>query len=1144
MPFTKVCVVLKFPVQSTEPLADLIGPNSNNNHVCVHFLILSGRYSIYMGSMQNMSIDYLGNGLADDIWHQVQIEKNTKDGSTLTLYVDIDTKIIEVPGFYSRRLAHQTFFLGGVDVSKLQTRHWHLRNSPFVPYEGCLDDAYVKINGLMILNLAKKGNATVSGRLVSGCNIAPGGYRPITFLKPDSFLKVIAPKNSTASYSFKFRTYIGDGILLFQRIREDYGADIFISLVSGRIKLEVEYRSKGNPVTLYGGSRLDDGMWHSFSVNITIQRVRLEVDNELTSQSQRSQGRFVSSSVVFVGASEKVRRGFVGCMRDLIVQGRKIDFTTVYQSQVQVAKCSLIDRCVSNPCKNGGRCTQLWNKTICDCTGTDFSGTNCETPSFFMQSCTDWWAAGKRKNTYYKINPRHSEPFTVYCNMTNVLGPSTVIFHTHDRQQVIAAQNKVDGKSYQHDIYYDNSNDQNIRDLLASSTHCRQYLQYKCYNSVLFDSPKAFDLKSGRGARWVSRDGQLEDYWSGASRGSMKCACGVNRTCVESTKVCNCDTVDNKWHMDEGYLTDSSSLPVKKLMFSVDGTSKGSYYVLGSLECYGSTTKRPTTTNFTLIETLTTSVPTAVKSTKQKTKSPSTTSVTTTSEKSHVTNIDSGVISTLPSTLSTRNEVSSTEPYRTSEIPTEIPRNTSEPPAIVVIESPRKYITIRENANQQLVLIILSVILAIFVIAIIVLIVKQNLFMPCKCLQTPLYHDVRNMDTIELGPPSPAEPEILQFEASPYPARNNYDIGLHDCRISSSPELYSDAETDRLDISNGSSSWNSETAGVEKEEHEKQADFEDVDLGLNDVVPFPAPKQLSTEQQIMKLKEVIYDVLTAADVTATYSDKNENTTSPVKHYKGSPQRKPEVEQSLLTGNEQLIDSDSDSTATISEMSSEIELFSVQQKNQKEKGSDSKEMYDESSKENSFKNCKRETRNGIDNDDWRSSDPHDNYLSLDVNNPDDGTLKQSLSGTNMNGCSRFNEQISSDNNLSYLHTEQVRFLPANCDEERRETKQLKEDKRIPSSPRSRLFSRQKSEEEALLSSAEDSGLKQNKTNINKLSDSYQRRYSGIANTFCQQQQQHPNANDKQADLQSKDRNNKNASAIPLKQPHSQKYETEL
>ena len=1075
--------------------------------------------------------------MADNSWHQVQIVR--RNSTTLKLYINTRTYHINVPGFYSRRYAHQMFYIGGVDNSSARSRHLPLRTSNF---EGCFENEYVTVNGLMLLDLARRGNATVHGRKIFRCNATLGGYSPFTFPNPDSFMKITAHKNNTANYSFKFRTYISKGILLFQKITEANGADIFISLDSGKIKVEVIFMSEASPVTLIGGSALDDGMWHHVSVNISIQNVRLEVDSKLATTSQRSGGTFVSSSEVFVGASDKDRPGFIGCMRDLIVQGRKINFTTVtYKSYDTTSGCKLPDLCVPNPCQNGGRCSQRWNQTVCHCLWTDYEGEKCETPSFFMQTCADWWAAGEKSNGYYKINPRNSEAFSVYCNMTNVEGPSTVIFHAQHRKPIIAAQNRVDYKSYRHEISYEN--EQKIGDLIATSTYCRQYLEYNCYNSVLFDSPKTFNLESGRGARWVSRDGELQDYWSGASNGSMKCACGMNGTCVESSKVCNCDTVNDAWHVDGGYLTDSRSLPVKTLIFSVDGTNERSKYVLGSLECYGSETSRTSTTNFPVSETLTTTP-----------KSPSTKPTLTTSGKQTVTEQQG----TLTSTETSNNGRSTTKTFSYSEARTQAtvtPTNTSNPPGIVVIESPRKYITIRENANQELVLIILSVILAVFVIAIAILLIKQNLFFPCKCLQAPLYHDVSHTDTIELGPPSPmygeTEPEqILQFEASPYPGRN-FDTGIHECHISSSPELYSDAETDRLDISNGSSSWISENVEMDNDVTEKPVNYEDLDLGLIDVVTsFPTPKQLSTEQQIKKLKEVIFDVLSApGDVTANYNDRKENhvgTTNQDKNTRNTTQSDLAInaDKSQLTANGQFVDSDNNSTATISELDSDHELFDGDQCTRHYCGAQDDDMeteaYDESSKESALKTRATEGNKENNRSNWRSSDPHDNYLSLDVNHLEHDTLQnQSFGGVRLNSHS-YNKQNSSDKDLRSPRKEKQ--LPAKGDGRNGELRPPKEDKCKYSSPRARLFSRQKSEEEALLSSTQASGLER----TNRFSDSNQSRYSGISNASCRQghQRQSAPASKNQSENQFKDRNNVSVKVIPLKQSHSQRYETAL
>ena len=1087
--------------------------------------------------------------LADNEWHQVDLNKKGTD--TLHLYVDVKDKLINVPGFHSRTFAHQTFYLGGVDVRRIRSRHPSLSNRAFVPFEGCFDNDYVTVNSLLLLNLTRTGNATVHGRHITHCNVTPEEYYPITFKKPESFMKITVPSVSTAKYSFKFRTYDGEGILLFERITKDNGATIAVSLHKiGGIKLVVNFASKPAPVTVLCGSSLDDGMWHSVSIEISLRRVRLKVDSCESVNSQHLRGTFLSSSEVYVGANYQGKLGFIGCMRDFTVQGRKINLTNVYKSQIaqdDMGRCSLSDLCVPNPCQNGGRCSQPRNQTIqCDCSSTDFKGRKCETPSFFMQTCADWWAAGKTSNRYYKINPRNSKPFSVYCNMTNVDGPSTVILHSQDRKRIVAAQNNVDGKSYRHDIVYD-TNDQNIKNLIATSTHCRQYLEYNCYNSVLFDSPKTFNLKSGRGARWVSRGGKLQDYWSGASRGSMKCACGMNGTCVERSKVCNCDTLDNNWHVDGGYLTDSMSLPVKRLIFSIDGTNKRSQYVLGSLECYGSTTKRTTTTNFPANETIITAQP----STKLQTKSPSTIATASTSGKHPATKTDRKRTTATTRSPPVGNDVSSTKPSSTTErntLAATTPTDDTVQPGIVVIETPKKYITIRENANQELVLIILSVILAVFVIAIVVLLIKQNLFFPCKCLKVPLYHDVRHMDAIELGPPSPlygeTEPEpILQFEASPYPTRN-YEIGsVHDCHITSSPEL-SDAETDRLDISNGSSSWISENVDVEKDKPEKHTEYEDIDLGLIDIVPsFNARKQLSTEEQIKKLKEVILDVLSASDVRANYSDRKENPANKLKpkdavHSESGIERS----QSQLPANEQFVDSDNDSTATISELSSDHELFNGDQcaKNysyDKETHSDH-DVCDESSKENTLENYKPAREKRINENSWISSDPHDNYLSLDVNHLEDDTLQRQPLSSALNGPD-FKEQIPFEHDIMSPRVEIARYLPASCDERRRELRSLKDDKRKHSSPRSRLFSRPKSEEEALLSSTQANAMEERRSD--RSSESNKRRYGGFSNNFYRQPHQQQNAS---AWENQPDRNNIRSRAIPLKQVHAQKYETEL
>lgn len=41
---------------------------------------------------------------------------------------------------------------------------------------------------------------------------------------------------------------------------------------------------------------------------------------------------------------------------------------------------------------------------------------------------------------------------------------------------------------------------------------------------------------------WVSRHNQPMDYWAGGLPGSRKCECGIQGSCIDPTKWCNCDS--------------------------------------------------------------------------------------------------------------------------------------------------------------------------------------------------------------------------------------------------------------------------------------------------------------------------------------------------------------------------------------------------------------------------------------------------------------------------------------------------------------------------------------------------------------------------------------------------------------------------
>jgi len=159
----------------------------------------------------------------------------------------------------------------------------------------------------------------------------------------------------------------------------------------------------------------------------------------------------------------------------------------------------------------------------------------------------------------------------------NGIGVTVISHDSEDRFHVKGFENPG---SYSHAIHYEGASLSQLATLNRISSHCEQFINYSCYHSVIF--------RNSGYAWWVSRDSAKMTYWGGASPGSGKCACGMNNTCADSERACNCDKNDYVWREDSGLLTDKTELPVKQLRFGdTGGTWEEGYHTLGKFMCYG-----------------------------------------------------------------------------------------------------------------------------------------------------------------------------------------------------------------------------------------------------------------------------------------------------------------------------------------------------------------------------------------------------------------------------------------------------------------------------------------------------------------------------------------------------------------------------
>ncbi|XP_033984290.1 contactin-associated protein-like 5 [Trematomus bernacchii] len=529
----------------------------------------SGRVAVTVGSL-----------LDDQQWHSVHIERFNKQ---VNLTVDSHTQHFQTKGEgHSLEVDYELSF-GGIPLpGKPGT---FLRKN----FHGCMENLYY--NGINVIDLAKRRKPQIHsvGNVTFSCSQPQ--LVACTFLSSSSsFLSLPSAASASGGFSvrFQFRTWNPDGLLLSVQLNpEPHRLELQIS----NSRLLLTLHSPGRPKSqVSAGHRVNDGLWHSVSLNTRNLQIALTVDSEPSSaielwEQLESRGNFYFGGCPTLDC-QYVTPDFQGCVRLIFINSQPIYLNHVQQgllgnyNELQFDTCNIRDRCLPNLCEHGGRCSQTWSSFSCDCSGTGYSGATCHN-SIYESSCEAYKLIGSSSG-FYSIDPDGSGPLgptQVYCNMTEEK-VWTVL--THNITAPVTVQGSSLLKPYIMKFNYSASADQ-LRAIVSGSEQCQQEVVYNCRKSRLFNTKDGSPL-----TWWLDWQGEKRSYWGGFLPGVQQCSCSLEENCVDMNYFCNCDADTDSWANDTGILSYKDHLPVSQIVIGdTNRTGSQAVYHIGPLRCYG-----------------------------------------------------------------------------------------------------------------------------------------------------------------------------------------------------------------------------------------------------------------------------------------------------------------------------------------------------------------------------------------------------------------------------------------------------------------------------------------------------------------------------------------------------------------------------
>ncbi|MGH0124081.1 UNVERIFIED_CONTAM: hypothetical protein FKN15_023638 [Acipenser sinensis] len=214
----------------------------------------------------------------------------------------------------------------------------------------------------------------------------------------------------SADISFYFKTTAKSGVFL-----ENMGIKDFIRIeLSSPFEVTFSFDVGNGPIklTVKSPTPLNDKQWHYVKAERNTKVAWLQVDQlpvRFLEAPADGHFRLQLNSQLFVGGTASRQKGFLGCVRSLILNGLTLDLEERAKMTPGVqpgcpGHCSNYD----SFCHNGGKCIEKYNGFSCDCIHSAYRGPLCKTESalcFYMLKDALWEVSGVGQKKGAMVDP-------------------------------------------------------------------------------------------------------------------------------------------------------------------------------------------------------------------------------------------------------------------------------------------------------------------------------------------------------------------------------------------------------------------------------------------------------------------------------------------------------------------------------------------------------------------------------------------------------------------------------------------------------------------------------------------------------------------------------------------------------------------